>query len=565
MGICQSKTENKYESSKKREAIKEDNKKVNNQIKIEVNNTNKRKKIFTGHSFIPIEITTKVLKSVCKIKIKKNGGKDYECGTGFFMNINNDSKKYLITNYHVISEKIINEDIEIEIHNHKTMNLKLNNRYTKYFPEPKDISIIEIKKTDEIYDDIELLDYDMVPNKGYNTYKNSDVFSIEYPYGTNAVDASGQIKDIEDFEFEHTIPTDYGSSGSPIILLFTNNINLIKVIGIHKEADNSKQINVGTFIGEIFKENNGNLLKNEIKDNSSKNEIICIYNKQQDEISLLHHYNHIYDEEDMKYYIEGKNNINGNNIEIYINNKKIKFNYKYKSKEKGEIKVKFIFNKLLTSTFLMFYGCYSLQSIDLSSFNTTNVNNMLGMFNQCSSLQSIDLSSFNTTNVKDMSLMFYKCSSLQSLDLSSFNTTNVKKMWMMFYDCSSLQSLDLSSFNTTNVDNMYGMFCNCSSLISINLSSFNTTNVKYMNDMFAGCSSLKSIDLSSFNTTNVNNMYGMFGGCSSLISINLSSFNTTNVNNMEYMFINCPSLKKENAKINDYKILSQLNEDLKNN
>ena len=49
-----------------------------------------------------------------------------------------------------------------------------------------------------------------------------------------------------------------------------------------------------------------------------------------------------------KSYLEGKNNINENNVDIYINDKKIKFNYKYKSNEKGNIKVKFIFNKLLT-------------------------------------------------------------------------------------------------------------------------------------------------------------------------------------------------------------------------
>ena len=88
-----------------------------------------------------------------------------------------------------------------------------------------------------------------------------------------------------------------------------------------------------------------------------------------------------------KSYIEGKNNINEKNIEIYINNKKIKFNYKYKSNERGEIKVKFIFNKLLTSTAYMFYGCSSLQSIDLSSFNTTNVKDMSSIFWGCSSLE----------------------------------------------------------------------------------------------------------------------------------------------------------------------------------
>ena len=63
----------------------------------------------------------------------------------------------------------------------------------------------------------------------------------------------------------------------------------------------------------------------------------------------------------------------------------------------------------------MFRDCSSLISIDLSSFNTTNVNNMSSMFDGCSSLTSIDLSSFNTTNVNvnNMANMFYECSSLK--------------------------------------------------------------------------------------------------------------------------------------------------------
>ena len=38
---------------------------------------------------------------------------------------------------------------------------------------------------------------------------------------------------------------------------------------------------------------------------------------------------------------------------------------------------------------------------------------MSGMFFSCKSLEPIDLSSFNTTNVKDMSCMFYGCYSLK--------------------------------------------------------------------------------------------------------------------------------------------------------
>ena len=148
-------------------------------------------------------------------------------------------------------------------------------------------------------------------------------------------------------------------------------------------------------INEDIKKSNNKLNINKINDNNiiktnnnnkkeiQKNEIICIYNKQKNKINLLYDYNRDiseWTEKEKKQYIEGKNNINENNIDIYINDKKIKFNYKYKSNEKGNIKVKFIFNKLITSTCCMFRECSSLQSIDLSSFNNTNVKDMYRMY-----------------------------------------------------------------------------------------------------------------------------------------------------------------------------------------
>ena len=51
----------------------------------------------------------------------------------------------------------------------------------------------------------------------------------------------------------------------------------------------------------------------------------------------------------------------------------------------------------------------------------------------CSSLEKLDLSNFNTSNVTDMSSMFQNCSALKKLDLSCFNTNNVKEMKTMFY------------------------------------------------------------------------------------------------------------------------------------
>ena len=46
-----------------------------------------------------------------------------------------------------------------------------------------------------------------------------------------------------------------------------------------------------------------------------------------------------------------------------------------------------------------------------------------------------NLSSFDTTNVQDMRAMFEYCNALTSLDLSTFNTTNVRDTTFMFYDC----------------------------------------------------------------------------------------------------------------------------------
>ena len=200
-----------------------------------------------------------------------------------------------------------------------------------------------------------------------------------------------------------------------------NNINVI----IDNINNNIKKIN--NQLNQIKYNNYYNMNNHNNKENKKnilKNEIICIYNKQEEEIKLLYDYNDSYsDNEMMKLYKEAKDNINGKNIEIYINNKKMPFNYKYKSDEKRDIQVKFIFNKLLTNTGWMFKDCISLKTIDLSSFNTSNVSNMIFMFEGCVSLESLDLSSFNTINVNNMSYMLYGCSALQSINLSSFNTT----------------------------------------------------------------------------------------------------------------------------------------------
>lgn len=219
---------------------------------------------------------------------------------------------------------------------------------------------------------------------------------------------------------------------------------------------------------------------------------------------------------------------------------------------------------------LMFSSCTSLETLDLSSFNTekvkymyamfdgatnlrsiklpkgfidSSVTDLRSMFKDCTNLTELDLSGSNAENVKDMGEMFYSCRALSKLDLTDFKTGQVTTMENMFCICSTLETLDVSSFNTENVTNMLGMFNNCSSLRSLDLPGFNTANVTQMSSMFNKCSSLRSLDLSSFNTRKVTYMQNMFEGCTNLESIDLSSFDTENMKSMTGMFFSCTKLE----------------------
>ena len=49
----------------------------------------------------------------------------------------------------------------------------------------------------------------------------------------------------------------------------------------------------------------------------------------------------------------------------------------------------------------MFYNCYNLNNINLSSFDTKNVRDMSSMLFYCKWLKKLDLSFSNSKNIKD--------------------------------------------------------------------------------------------------------------------------------------------------------------------
>ena len=223
---------------------------------------------------------------------------------------------------------------------------------------------------------------------------------------------------------------------------------------------------------------------------------------------------------------------------------------------------------LVITTRSMFYNCYSLTSLNLSSFDTSSVHDMSFMFYECNSLTSLDINHFNTSSVEKMNTLFYgcyslhylnisnfdtslvinmayffyNCTSLTSLDLLNFDTSKTTSMNNMFYSCNSLKFLDLNNFNTSLVEDMTSMFDGCSSLISLNITSFDTSSVKDMSEMFYECKSLKSLNLNNFDTSSLTSMNNMFSNCKSLLSLEISNFNTSTVIDMRNLFFNCQSL-----------------------
>ena len=232
-------------------------------------------------------------------------------------------------------------------------------------------------------------------------------------------------------------------------------------------------------------------------------------------------------------------------------------------------------DKPIVSMSFMFAGSQA-SSIDMSSFDTSNVVNMRFMFAGVKT--DLDLSSFNMEKVTNVSYMFhsvpdvslkfdgmdssklstmdhmFSSSKFDSLDLSDFDAGSVTSMNYAFESMSDLSSINFSNFDTGNAVSMIGMFMGCGDVnLDLDLSSFNTSNVLDMNSMFAA-SQASSIDFSSFNTSNVTNMYSMFFQ-SKVKSLDLSSFDTSNVTDMDQMFRSCDATEINLSSFNTSKLV----------
>lgn len=241
----------------------------------------------------------------------------------------------------------------------------------------------------------------------------------------------------------------------------------------------------------------------------------------------------------------------------------------------------------------MFYKCTNLESIDLSSFDTENLQKMANMFYSCTKLETLDLSSFATPNMTSMLSAFLNCKNLKTIYVTSaFTTDKVTEGSYAFAGCVNLPNFNPAKTSVEMAHTGAGGYLTAATAswvrwdaptgtlsfhrsatkpVGDNIYELQYGNRQDWNDhaaeikkvvfkagfrdethttcanWFNGCTNLTSIEgIENLNTSNVKNMSGMFALCSNLKTLDLSHFNTEKVTTMAQMFYGCTKLHNLN-------------------
>ena len=103
------------------------------------------------------------------------------------------------------------------------------------------------------------------------------------------------------------------------------------------------------------------------------------------------------------------NQFSENPSEVYVNGIKKTSCTKTCDLENDINNVTIIFNKTITSCEKMFEGLANIKEMDLSNFNTSEVNSMEYMFHICLNMEKIIFGNISTSKVQKMNHLFKNC------------------------------------------------------------------------------------------------------------------------------------------------------------
>ena len=155
------------------------------------------------------------------------------------------------------------------------------------------------------------------------------------------------------------------------------------------------------------------------------------------------------------------------------------------------------------------------------------------MFDGCGSLTSLDLSSFDVSNVTSMAYMFSSCDNLTYFKHPKKGSCAIPEN-VVTLDLSALDSSYLSSVSFRNLDKL-------ENIIWGDKSNATFTSLERK---FSGCTSLKELDLSGWDVSQVVSASNMLAGCSALTKLNLSGWDLSKIGRYSISFSDCVSLRE---------------------
>ena len=305
---------------------------------------------------------------------------------GFFIQIkdkNDKSLLALVTSLNVLKD-IDNNSLKISL-DHEPKSIELGD--IRYEDKKYEKAVIEIKESIGIEYFFEI-DEDIFSNEEERKMKfnKESICIIQYDNKDNISVSYGIINDICGKEIKYSANTNKNMKDN-IILTLKNN----KIIGIldNKSKNNNNGIFIGDLINQFRKIEHISTPNKESENNFST--INITINIEVEEINKKIYFfdNYYYDKKwNKKYSHDHLKELNEDNIKLYINGNKRKYEKYFIPEKEGEYRIELRFNINLTDCSYMFSGCEKIKYINFSNFSTSNVNNMSFMFSGCKSLNS---------------------------------------------------------------------------------------------------------------------------------------------------------------------------------
>lgn len=212
----------------------------------------------------------------------------------------------------------------------------------------------------------------------------------------------------------------------------------------------------------------------------------------------------------------------------------------------------------VVGTAQMFKDCVNLTTLDVSTWDMSNVVTVYGMFNGAG-ITELDLSTLDWKSVRDAARVFQsmpncttiklpknlapimanhlfwnstKLTTIEGLD--TIDMSNCKSIKSIFYGTNCTDVTGSANWNTSNVENMSYVFCQNTAVTSLDLSNWDFSSCTNMNYMFSSCENLTSLKLPQ-NINKVTTLYSTFERIP-IESLDVSNINTSNCTDLGFTF-----------------------------